>query len=103
MFGQAKVQYNISYLVSTNMWFSELEYPRAQNFAIRFITEGFYPGSVIILPFIAVLNTDLVGNDIVSELRKSPENTDTKWWALVGCPRGLETKSRVVYSIQSVN
>ncbi|CAE6458926.1 unnamed protein product [Rhizoctonia solani] len=69
------------------MWFPGLEYPRGQTFAIPYITEGFYIGSIIVIALLAVLNTALAGNDVVTELKKNPNNTDDKWWAPNWLPR----------------
>jgi hypothetical protein len=83
------------------MWFRRLEYPRVQSYAIPYITELFYGISAVLIVFLAALNGERVilehllvvlkhqlslsvaiaGNDVVTELKSSPNNTDTKWWA----------------------
>ncbi|KAG8705806.1 hypothetical protein FRC09_002749 [Ceratobasidium sp. 395] len=70
-------------------WIRRLEYPRVQNYAIPYITEGFYAVSVILIVLLATLNVAIAGNDVVTELKDSPNNTDTKWWAPKWMPDSL--------------
>ncbi|CAE6477814.1 unnamed protein product [Rhizoctonia solani] len=66
-----------------------LEYPKGQPFVIPHINKCFYATSPIIITFLVVLNTALTGNDIATELKKSPDNTDTKWWAPSWLPKSM--------------
>ncbi|CAE6484021.1 unnamed protein product [Rhizoctonia solani] len=71
------------------MWFRKLDYPRGQPFAIPYITEIFYAGSVILLVLLVLLNIALAGNDVVTVLKKDPNNIDSKWWAPNWIPDSL--------------
>ncbi|CAE6458934.1 unnamed protein product [Rhizoctonia solani] len=75
------------------MWFPGLEYPRGQTFAIPYITTGFYTGSLVIVALLGTLNTALVGNDVVTVLKKDPNNVDAKWWAPDWLPEGWKIPS----------
>ncbi|KAG9125901.1 hypothetical protein FRC07_005699 [Ceratobasidium sp. 392] len=66
-----------------------LEYPRVQTYAIPYITEFFYPLSIILIVLLAALNVAIAGNDVVSELKDNPNNTDSKWWAPRWIPESI--------------
>ncbi|KAJ1301183.1 hypothetical protein OPQ81_003594 [Rhizoctonia solani] len=72
------------------MWFHSLWYPRRQIYAIPYISELFYIGSVIILAILIVVNIALVGNDVVTELKDTPNFVDTKWWAPNWAPEKMK-------------
>ncbi|QRV84657.1 transmembrane protein [Ceratobasidium sp. AG-Ba] len=59
-------------------WLRRLEYPRVQTYAIPWITEIFYVVSFIVIALLATLNVAIAGNDVVTELKDSPNNTDSK-------------------------
>lgn len=40
------------------MWFRKLDYPRAQTYAIPYLTECFYAGSVILIVILVALNSE---------------------------------------------
>ncbi|KAF8688515.1 hypothetical protein RHS03_09623, partial [Rhizoctonia solani] len=71
------------------MWFRRLSYPRLQIYAIPYITEIFYAGSAVVLAILITVNVALVGNDIVTELKDTPDFTDTKWWAPRWLPNSI--------------
>ncbi|CAE6458917.1 unnamed protein product [Rhizoctonia solani] len=71
------------------MWFRKLEYPKGQPFAIPYMAEFFYAGSVILVAVLVVINIILAGNDVVTVLKKDPNNTDSKWWAPNWLPESL--------------
>ncbi|CEL53368.1 hypothetical protein RSOLAG1IB_06335 [Rhizoctonia solani AG-1 IB] len=71
------------------MWFRRLEYPKGQPFAIPYMAEFFYAGSVILVAVLVVVNIILAGNDVVTVLKKDPNNTDSKWWAPSWLPESL--------------
>ncbi|CAE7075467.1 unnamed protein product [Rhizoctonia solani] len=75
------------------MWFRRLDYPRGQPFAIPYITEFFYAGSVILVVVLVIINIILTGNDVVTVLKKDPDNTDSKWWAPNWLPASLTLAS----------
>ncbi|CUA68717.1 hypothetical protein RSOLAG22IIIB_08083 [Rhizoctonia solani] len=75
------------------MWFRTLDYPRGQPFAIPYITESFYAGSVILLVVLVIINIILAGNDVVTVLKKDPDNDDVKWWAPHWIPKSLSIAS----------
>ncbi|KEP48158.1 putative transmembrane protein [Rhizoctonia solani 123E] len=75
------------------MWFRRLDYPRGQPFAIPYITEVFYAGSVILIVVLVIINIILAGNDVVTVLKKDPDNTDSKWWAPHWIPESLTLAS----------
>ncbi|KAJ1301184.1 hypothetical protein OPQ81_003595 [Rhizoctonia solani] len=60
------------------MWFRKLDYPKGQPFAIPYFTEFFYAGSVILIVILVITNIVLAGNDVVTVLKKDPNNTDSK-------------------------
>ncbi|KAG8743556.1 hypothetical protein FRC12_015027 [Ceratobasidium sp. 428] len=66
-----------------------LEYPRVQTYAIPYITEIFYPLSAILIVLLAALNVAIAGNDVVSQLKDNPNNTDSKWWAPRWIPESI--------------
>ncbi|CAE6438367.1 unnamed protein product [Rhizoctonia solani] len=63
------------------MWFRGLSYPRRQTYTIPYINEFFCAGSAIILAILITINIALAGNDVVTELKDTPDFTDHKWWA----------------------
>ncbi|KAG8684431.1 hypothetical protein FRC08_013693 [Ceratobasidium sp. 394] len=71
------------------LWIRRLEYPRVQNYAIPYITEIFYAISVMLIVLLATLNVAIAGNDVVTELKDNPNNTDSKWWAPRWMPDSL--------------
>ncbi|KAF8685210.1 hypothetical protein RHS04_01000 [Rhizoctonia solani] len=73
------------------MWFRRLEHPKGQPFAIPYMAEFFYAGSVILVAVLIVVNSEVVlaGNDVVTVLKKDPNNTDSKWWAPNWIPESL--------------
>ncbi|KAF8717182.1 hypothetical protein RHS02_09702, partial [Rhizoctonia solani] len=71
------------------MWFHRLSYPRLQIYAIPYITEIFYAGSAVVLAILITVNVALVGNDVVTELKDTPDFTDTKWWAPRWLPNSI--------------
>ncbi|KAH7337538.1 hypothetical protein B0J17DRAFT_768716 [Rhizoctonia solani] len=72
------------------MWFHKLSYPRLQIYAVPYITEIFYALSAIILAILITVNIALVGNDVVTELKHTPDFTDTKWWAPRWMPNSMK-------------
>ncbi|KDN34246.1 hypothetical protein RSAG8_12655, partial [Rhizoctonia solani AG-8 WAC10335] len=77
-----------------SMWFRKLAYPRRQFYAIPYITEIFYAGSAIILAVLITVNIALVGNDVVTVLKDTPDFTDAKWWAPKWAPGSMKIPTR---------
>ncbi|KAF8692790.1 hypothetical protein RHS03_08556, partial [Rhizoctonia solani] len=71
------------------MSFPKLSYSRLRIYSIPYITEFFYAGSAVILAILIVVNIALVGNDVVTEFKNTPDFIDTKWWAPKWLPGGM--------------
>ncbi|CUA68716.1 hypothetical protein RSOLAG22IIIB_08082 [Rhizoctonia solani] len=76
------------------IWFRRLSYPRRQTYAIPYITEFFYAGSAIILAILIVINIALVGNDVVTVLKDTPDFAESKWWAPKWAPNRMKIPTR---------
>ncbi|CAE6449178.1 unnamed protein product [Rhizoctonia solani] len=75
-------------------WLCRLSYPRRQFYAIPYITEIFYASSAIILAVLITVNIALVGNDVVTELKDTPDFAETKWWAPKWVPNRMKIPTR---------
>ncbi|CAE6384220.1 unnamed protein product [Rhizoctonia solani] len=71
------------------MWFHRLSYPKLQIYAIPYITEIFYASSAIVLAILITINIALVGNDVVTELKDTPDFVDAKWWSPGWLPHSM--------------
>ncbi|KAF8752314.1 hypothetical protein RHS01_07967 [Rhizoctonia solani] len=71
------------------MSFPKLSYSRLRIYSIPYITEFFYAGSAVILAILIIVNIALVGNDVVTEFKNTPDFIDTKWWAPEWLPGGM--------------
>ncbi|EUC61433.1 transmembrane protein, putative [Rhizoctonia solani AG-3 Rhs1AP] len=77
-----------------SIWFHRLSYPRRQFYAIPYITELFYAGSAIILAVLIIINVALLGNDVVTVLKDTPDFAETKWWAPKWVPGRMKIPTR---------
>ncbi|KAG8710461.1 hypothetical protein FRC08_017130 [Ceratobasidium sp. 394] len=75
--------------------FSTLTYPVEQPYRLRWITEMFYAGSVVLVALLVVFNVALVGYDTVTIMISDPNVTDyEQWWAPKSLPNALKFRTK---------